>query len=321
MKLTMRIMFTCLMGIVLSSICVAEEAIELQLDEEAGRLTVMLAGKEACGYNFAPQIDMPHLWPLRSPSGKLLTEQRPPPGHHVHHRSLWVVDRVQLEGEREVDFYHSWKSQDRPRDPTSPFKDGIRHVEFTRKLVEEGIAKLDMNQVWEIDRKTSVLDQETNLLVHPLGSGEFLIDLSFKLTANYGKVQFKSDWVHYAWPYVRMHRQFVGEEGGTITDDQGRKGQQGTDQKYAKWIDYTNTIEGVTEGLTVFSHPANGKHKWLTREYGTFGPRRKDSLSGTQFTLERGESVSGRVGILVHRGDATTGKVAERFAKYLELSK
>ncbi len=317
--------------LILRTVCHAEEPIELRLDEQAGQLTVLIGGKEAISYNFAPEIDRPHLWPVHSPSGKLLTEQRPPPGHHVHHRSLWVVDRVQLEGAREVDFYHSWKGQDRPRDPTSPFKDGIRHVEFTRSLVEAGVAKLGMKQVWEIDRKTPVLDQQTDLVVYPLGkgplgkeplgNGEYLIDLSFVVTASYGNVQFTSDWVHYAWPYVRMHNQFIGEQGGTITDDQGRTGQQQTDQQYAKWIDYSNTIDGVAEGLTVLSHPSNGKHKWLTREYGTFGPRRKDELSGTQFTVAKGESISGRVGILVHRGDVQTGQVSQRYQHYLEMSK
>ena len=305
----------------MQAVCLAEQPVELQRDDQAGKLVVLVEGKEAVAYNFAPEIDRPHLWPVRSPSGKLLTELRPPPGHHVHHRSLWVVDRVQLEGAREVDFYHSWKSQDRPRDPTSPFKDGIRHLEFTRSVVESGVAKLGMKQVWEIDRKTPVLDQQTDLVVHPLGNNEYLLDLSFVLTANYGKVQFTSDWVHYAWPYVRMHEQFIGDHGGTITDDQGRTGQQQTDKKYAKWIDYSNAIDGVTEGLTVLSHTSNGKHKWLTREYGTFGPRRKDELSGTQFTLAKGESVSGRVGILSHRGDVNSGKVSQRYQHYLELSK
>lgn len=313
--------FALLLVIFLNGTCRAEENIELQLDNESGRLTVSIEGKEAIGYNFAPQIDTPHLWPVRSPSGKLLTEQTPPPEKYLHHRSLWVVDNVQLEGKQAVDFYHSWKNQDKPYDPTSPFKHGIRHVEFTRKLVEEGTAKLGMKQVWEIDRKTPVLDQETNLTVYPLGKNEYLLDLSFALTANYGNVQFTSDWVHYAWPYVRMHPQFSGEEGGTITNDQGNTSQKGTHEQYAKWVDYSNSIDGVTEGLAVLSHPSNGKHKWLTREYGTFGPRRKDELSGTKFTLKKGDSISGRVGILVHSGDVKAGRVAERFEQYLELSK
>ena len=315
-----KILSLLLTTIILQPVCHAEEPVELRLDETAGKLIVLIEGEEAVGYNFAPEIDRPHLWPVRSPSGKLLTELRPPPGHHVHHRSLWVVDRVQLEGSREVDFYHSWKGQDRPRDPTSAFKDGIRHIEFTRSQIEADVAKLGMKQVWEIDRKTPVLDQQTDLDIHSLGNGEYLLDLSFVVTASYGNVQFTSDWVHYAWPYVRMHNQFIGDQGGTITDDQGRTGQQQTDQKYAKWIDYSNTIDGVTEGLTVLSHPSNGKHKWLTREYGTFGPRRKDELSGTQFTVPKGESISGRVGILVHRGDVNTGQVAHRYQHYLELS-
>ncbi len=60
--------------------------------------------------------------------------------------------------------------------------------------------------------------------------------------------------------------------------------------------------------------PDDGEQrKWLTREYGTFGPRRPDAWSGTKFTLKRGEKLEGRVGILVHRGDVEGGRVAERY--------
>ena len=58
----------------------------------------------------------------------------------------------------------------------------------------------------------------------------------------------------------------------------------------ANWIDYSNTVEGETEGLALFIYPDDEPHRWLTREYGTFGPRRSEKLSGTKFTLHSGES-------------------------------
>ena len=59
-------------------------------------------------------------------------------------------------------------------------------------------------------------------------------------------------------------------------------------------------------------------HKWLTRDYGCFGPRRVDARSGKPFTLGKGESITRRVGVLVHRGDVEAGKVAERCGQYVE---
>ncbi len=86
----------------------------------------------------------------------------------------------------------------------------------------------------------------------------------------------------------------------------------------ANWIDYSNTTGDKNAGLTMFSHDDNAKpHRWLTRDYGTFGPRRIDAKSGKQFTLAEGRSMTRRVGILVHTGDVESGQVAKRYAQYV----
>jgi hypothetical protein len=162
-----------------------------------------------------------------------------------------------------------------------------------------------------------VLAQSTRFELVELAGGEYALLLSWELCAEHGDVTFHSDWVHYAWPYMRMDPPFSGEQGGTIVDDQGRRGQEATNGQHALWVDYSNTVEGVTEGVAVLVPDDGRPRKWLTREYGTFGPRRPDELSGTQFTLERGESLRGRVAILVHRGDAQEGRVAERYAELM----
>ena len=114
--------------------------------------------------------------------------------------------------------------------------------------------------------------------------------------------------------YLRMAPPFCAEQGGTIVDDRGRRGQEATDGQYAHWIDYANTVDGLAEGVAVLLPDDDRPRKWLTRAYGTFGPRRPDALSGTQFSLARGERLSGRVTLLVHNGDAETGGVAARYA-------
>ena len=44
--------------------------------------------------------------------------------------------------------------------------------------------------------------------------------------------------------------------------------------------------------------------------------RRIDEKSGKPFKLDRGESLSTRVGLLIHRSDATGGKVQQRYERY-----
>jgi hypothetical protein len=157
------------------------------------------------------------------------------------------------------------------------------------------------------------------LCVVPLGKGEYVLDLRFEVKAAYGAMRVVSEWNHYGWPYVRMHGKFSVKEGGaTVTNSTGGVNEKGTHQKRAHWIDCSNRVDGVVEGLAVFAVADGGAPPlWLVRDYGTFGPRRPDAQSGVPFTLSSGESLRQHVGILVHSGDVATGRVAERYRQFI----
>jgi hypothetical protein len=161
------------------------------------------------------------------------------------------------------------------------------------------------------------LKETRRLVIHALGSGEYLIDASFALSPAEVAVEFRSDDVHYAWPYLRLQTRWSEDAGGRITADNGATGQAATNMQAAKWIDYSNTVEGETAGVAVFQYPDGFDHRWLTREYGCFGPRRPEALSGKPFILVPGMVLRQRVGILVHSGDVMNGKVAERYGGYI----
>ena len=107
------------------------------------------------------------------------------------------------------------------------------------------------------------------------------------------------------------------QQGGRLVDDVGRVGQEATNGQYANWVDYSAAVDGASEGVAVFVPQDGGWRKWLTRDYGTFGPRRVDALSGREFALGKGETLAGSVRLFVHRGDATTGGVAARYRDYV----
>ncbi len=291
-------------------------SMEIQRNDEAGELTVVMEGREILTYQYGPDFAIPHYWPVRSPSGKLLTVQHPNP--YPHHRSLWIADKLQCDGGPVVDFYHCVKNYNQKDQPESGFRHFIRHQRFGEVKAEAGRAVIEAELTWFVNKTTPVLDERRRVSVTALGKGEYLLDLAWELKASHGDVKILSDDVHYAWPYVRMHPQFSGESGGTLVNDRGQQGQSGTHGQVAKWIDYSNTVAGTTEGLALFIFDEGNEHRWLTREYGTFGPRRPEAYSGSKFNLRVGDSLRGRVGILVHRGDVNSGKVAVRYRQYLE---
>lgn len=295
----------------------AQPRIALKKDAAANRLSVLVDGAEAFTYSHGKDQGFPWFYPVWSPSGKAMTVQCAPP--YPHHQSFWFADTVQLAGQRKASFYSARYSPLDKQNPGAGYKDQIVHAEFLpEKQVAPDQAELGMKLVWQIDGKTPVLDQEQRLRIVALGGGQYFLDIRYRVTAAYGDVTFASDRVHYAWPYVRMHPQFSVDQGGRITSSEGGVNQKGTCDKNARWVDYSNTVGGEAEGLALFSHSENEyPHQWLTRDYGTFGPRRPEAQSGKPFTLAKGQSMDRRVGVLVHKGDVTSGQVAERYAAYV----
>ena len=316
-------------------------AIAFRQDDAKGQMQVLIGGKEALVYVYSKDWDLPHLFPIRSPSGKSMTVERTEP--YPHHRSFWFADTVvlgkerpandalgnqvsltntvELAGNRRVSFYFALESgTGDKKNLQPPFRDRVRHVAFTEQRPGAGKAQLGLKLVWEMDDgKTPVLDEARQMRIVALGEGEYLLDITFTLKASYGEVTFKSDGAHYAWPYVRMNSDFNTNGSGLLVNSEGGTAQAGTHDKPARWVDFSRTGVPDAEGLALFSHPSNPQpHSWLTRDYGTFGPRREAARNGKPFTLKTGETISTRCGVLVHKGDVKSGRVAERFQAYAD---
>jgi hypothetical protein len=295
----------------------AQPKVELRQDDAIGRLQILIDGREALVYQCASALDLPHYWPMNSPLGKSMLVQRTEP--YPHHRSFWFADTVRLNGGRDVSLYNAFYSGQKTGESTyePPFRDRIRHLWFTRLEAKGSMATIEAELVWEMDGDTPILKEERRLTVYALAEGEYFLDLTFKLTSAYGEVEFISDKVHYAWPFLRLEKEWSGENGGTIITDTGAAGEEATNMKVARWVDYANTVAGETAGVAVFQWPDGQEHSWLTREYGCFGPRRPDEQSGKPFTPKKDELITQRVGVLVHRGDSKEGRVAERYSLYI----
>ncbi|MCX6574569.1 MAG: PmoA family protein, partial [Candidatus Aminicenantes bacterium] len=166
--------------------CAPKPGVTLSRDDAAGRITVLVGGREALVFQCGPDLDMVHYWPLRSPGGRNMLVQKTEP--YPHHRSFWFADTVRVEGgERDLSFYNGLYSGVKAEsgDYGPVFRDRIRLVSFPRLEAAKGRAEIDAELVWESDGRP-VLDEARRLVVHSLGDGEYLLDQTWTLTAAYG---------------------------------------------------------------------------------------------------------------------------------------
>ncbi len=297
--------------------------VAVNVDDKLGQLTVKVDGRTALVYCYGPSVDLPHFDPFNSPSGRAMTAKIADP--YPHHRSFWVAEKyVQLKGHKERDgvytaIYSGVEDKKQSRWPIAPYKRRSVHVEFSKIKANGDSAEFDEKLTWT-NGDVRLLDELRHYRIRALGSGEYFLDFSFKLQASYGEVTITRDASHYGIPYIRMNDTFnVQRGGGKITNSTGGENQSGTHDKPATWIDYSAPLADKNgwEGLACFIHPSKKPpHLWLTRDYGTWGPRGPEGFHKTTFTVANGESYDQRVGLLIHNGDAKTGNVSERYQAY-----
>jgi hypothetical protein len=135
---------TCLCLLALAAACAPKPAVTLSRDDAAGRLSVLVGGREAVVFQYGPDLDLVHYWPMRSPSGRSMLVQKTEP--YPHHRSFWFADTVRPEGgERDISFYNGLYSgvQDGTGAYGPPFRDRIRLVNLSHLESAKARAAVD----------------------------------------------------------------------------------------------------------------------------------------------------------------------------------
>ena len=225
--------------------CASKPGVTLSRDDAAGRLTVLVGGREALVFQYGPDLDMPHYWPMRSPSGKNMLVQKTEP--YPHHRSFWFADTVRAEGgERDLSFYNGLYSGVKAEsgDYGPPFRDRIRLVSFDRLDAAKGRAVVEARLVWESDGRP-VLDEARRLVVHSLGAGRVppRPDLDAHGLPRRRRLRQRRRPLRLALPPARprLERRARREDHLRFRRPTG---QEATNMKPALWIDYSGTVDG-----------------------------------------------------------------------------
>jgi hypothetical protein len=274
------------------------------IPEPYDQASVLRDGQEITRYHFGTSLNRPFLYPLIGPSGRSLTRMGHPrdPNSHSHHNSVWISHH-DVNG---VDF---WGDRGKGR---------IVHKRIMRYEDSDGEARIEVQNAWTDDTGKVLLDELRRMLVLPLDNGQWLLVIDLQIAAprepaTLGKTPF-------GLIGVRMAKTIgVHDGGGMSRNSAGEVNEQGVFWKPAKWLDYSGPITpDAAEGITLMDHPSNPNHPthFHVRDDGWMGA----SLTfDTPRTIEPGQPLTLRYGLLVHAGVPSVEQLERQYQQFVKL--
>lgn len=290
----------------------------VEIKDEDGKLSVRIDGEPFTEYHYRgysrpflypiygpDQVPMTRNWPMREVAG----EER----DHPHQRSLWWA-HGNVNG---VDFWSE-----------SAQAGATVHDKFleVKSGPDVGVIRTANNLVAK-DGKLVATDERTVRIYRQTDCR--LLDFEITIRASAGDVRFGDTKegtmglrLNEALRLVRNKKPGTGR----IVNSEGLRDNE-TWGKKAKWVDYHGPVDGRTVGVAVFDHPQNPRHPttWHVRDYGLFAANpfgihdfEKKPAGTGDLLVPAGQSVTFRYRFYFHRGDELEGRVAERYAQYLE---
>jgi hypothetical protein len=290
-------------------------------------------GKLVTRYLTAPSFAKPIFWPVFAPGGVPLTrawpmEKEQPGGSkdHPHQKSAWFchgdvipegIDlKKKIKGVEGVDFWSE-----------AP---GHGQIVCTKieapQLGKDGVSVKTHNE-WRTADGLKILDEDRTIHFYDLGGARLLvldIDLQAAVPVKFGDTKEGA-------MGIRINDQITADKKGKgkIQNAKGQIGEKGCWGHIADWCDYSGPIDGKEVGLTILADPQNPMPScWHVRGYGLmaanpFGRAKAkfpDVAGRTDLvSVPQGGHLRLRYGLLLHTGDAETGRVAQHYQRFVQL--
>ena len=264
----------------------------------------LIDGAERCRWHFGTQYPRPFLYPLRGPSGAVLTRMgHPGAPNHDHHQSVWFAHN-HVQG---VNFWANTSPATIRQQEWLAYVDGDEEAIFAAKL-----GWYDGHDPQEL------MTQEVVLALRPESDGETWLEVQSTFTPVADQLELgKTNFGFLAVRVAKSLSTFFG--GGRITDSEGRAEEINIFAQQARWMDYSGpTAPEVTEGITFFDHPSNPGHPthWHVREDGWMGA----AFNLQQpYLLEKATPLRLRYLLHTHNGPANLPRAQTVFDHYTTL--
>lgn len=295
----------------LSTGTVPQEA-GVALNNESESIDITLNGRHFTTFRYAKSQYRPYFFPVLGPNGCEVTrgETSEISKDHVHHRSLYVAY-----GEvNDVDLWGEGANSGR-----------VVHQGFTQQHGGSVLSRIYTDNNWETKDGTILMTDKQNFRIYNLPEDGSFVDLDLSFIASAGDVHF-GDTKEGGIMSIRVHPSMNASDGGKIENAFGGINEGETWGKRANWCDYSGVVDDTPVGIAVFDHIVNPRYPtyWHVRNYGLMGSNifgggtfERDPAKDGSYILKEGEEMHFRFRVLIHAGDATEGKVAQKYHDFI----
>lgn len=295
---------------------------EVTAEKNAQGVTVKIDGKPFTEY-LIKAGHSPAMWPLIGPTGKPVTRSYPfteaskdGTNDHPHHQSFWFThDKV-----NGINFWAANKNDDKQDSGAH-----IAHRDFVDVSSTGDTAKIVTRNDW-MDGDKRVCEDERTMVFGKGPADSRWIDFTITIKATDGDVTFGDTKEGSFALRVADSMRVDAKQGGHIVNSDGKENVAAWGLP-ARWVDYTGPVEGETVGIAIMSHPKSFHPlpRWHVRTYGLFAANpfgQKDfpdqaAAKQGEYTLKKGDSITLRYRVLLHRGKTNPTEIDRAFAEFV----
>lgn len=330
-----RCLLACLIVVLGAIPAAAQERKSVSIKTSKEHIEFYVRDELVTRYHIGAAMPKPIFWPVNAPGGIPLTRSWPMkedvPGEskdHPHQQSAWfchgdvipegITLKDTIKGVDGVDFWS--------------IRPGSGRIVCTKvdepKIGRGGHGHIKTHNEWRLADGTKIMDETRVLHFHNFGKARLIV-LDIDLVASVVPITF-GDTKEGAMA-IRINDQIRADKvgKGKLQNAEGKVGEKECWGKFSAWSDYSGPLEDKVVGLAILADPKNPHPTcWHSRGYGLnaanpFGRDRArfpDTLGKKDLVkLAKGEHLKLRYGLLVHEGDADTGRVAEYYDRFVAL--
>ncbi len=292
------------------SIAQSQSDVELVPQHDQNRIQVRIDGELFTNY-IVDEYPLPILYPIYGPDGLRMNRQYPmkegvqgESSDHPHHKSL-MYTHGKMNG---VDFWH---------------QGGAKTVHSD--VLDIGDNYLKTRNRWVDEDGTKILTDTRKITFRSVPKGR-AIDYEITLHASEGDLNIGD--TKEGTMGFRTHPNLRIDKGAHAINSNGTEGKPVWGES-AKWVHYSDKIDGKKVGVAIFDHPTNPRHPttWHARDYGLisanpFGySHYKGNKHNGSMTVQEGGEVTFSYRFLFIRGDHEDANIKQRYRRYAKKYK